>query len=1123
MLPLKPEQSVAINSDCGEMVVSASAGSGKTFVMINRILRLILDKKTDIDGVLCVTFTESAAADMKSKLKKELHKAAESGETGIAEQYAKISTADICTLHGFCARLVRSYFFRAGVAPDFRIADEVESEELRSRAIDNTFRELYAEKDGGFLALAERYRRYKKDDELKAIILKMSELCDQFGEDAIICSYDRNYTAGGKERLYKVLNAALTPFLNALTGAADKARELCDNYGYGKGLEILNAYSSAIDGLKSGGAEYAKKTEDEKLPFIAGNSKFDGKDEIAPVFKELRAKIGDIKKHALNCFIEDGKAESLYESGKAFYNTVKRFKENYKKEKTDAQTLDFNDLEKYALKVLDDHDIRRAEREKYKYVFVDEYQDVNYIQEKIVSAVSCGNLFVVGDPKQSIYSFRGCRSDIFEERERNAADKGSALRLNYSFRSAKKVIEMVNAVFDYCYIKDFTGIDYRGTSELLDGEVYPKDREGRAEYHFLKKRTESAEEKPPAEIYDILKYVKRVPDKEIANISGLVAGIIEEELGKTYYDIADKKDKPVKMSDVAILIRMGANRDYGRKLVEGLAARNIRVNSDVKQNVCDFPDIGVLINALKLVDNFRQDIPLCSTMLSVVGGFTEEELTRIAVFGRENSYRSFTDSVFNFLENGDGDLREKLKTFKEYFDGVRLIADYKGAKGVLDKLTFDCDYENLMLADDDGDAKLRRYRKFIAETVKDGTSLTVRDFLVKIEKRRKAFECAEGGDEDAVKVVTMHSSKGLEYPVVIVAGLERTFFKEDEKVRIIYDGDLGFFEKYYDDTERVYTGTAYREIAKAKIMSDKITEEMRLIYVALTRAKYSLHVIAEETADTRSSGGFYCFGSKYAKYTAFFPDTLPATVHEDEKSLMDVKAVRRKVIIGKPDVAFTEKLKRDFSFRYPYAADVTLPIKNSVTAVAREKKEEYYPVNKIFGEEYAENENGATAGGEREKGIIAHRIMQFYDFKECDFGKEIARLLDSGVITREEFALLDVGGIEKAIKSDLMQEIAGKEIYREKDFIVNVPARRLFNVDSDENILIQGVIDLLAVNGQGACVIDYKYSHRSGKSLVEEYRAQLELYAYAVEKSAGIKVNKKILVNLVTGETFEIV
>lgn len=1110
---LKPEQLKAINYEGGNILVSASAGSGKTFVMIKRLIRLITEGKAKVDEVLAATFTEAAAADMKEKLRNALENEAQAGNAAIAAELNKVATADICTLHGFCGRLIRTYFFAAGVAPDYKVADESESAALKAESLEETFRAFYNEKDDGFLTLSERYRSHRKDEVLKSVVLSVYEHCTTEKEpDALLNSYAVNYTESGADRFLKIFDDRTRRTADFIAAEVSELKIACEKAGYDAGAVQCEAFSDILSEISGGGAAAARKiAEANALPQITRKNPESGKEFLKDRLKRAKERIKSLCAFALKTEIDRGALAGLYKDGEMLARLVRRFAEIYDGKKREDNLLDFADLERYALAALCDEKVRAAVRKKYKYVFVDEYQDVNGVQEEIISAITDGNLFMVGDAKQSIYGFRGCRAEIFERKEKTVKEGGgTAIGLNYNFRSAKNVVDFVNEVFDFCYLPEYTGVDYKADARLACGGVYPENAAGRAQLHHLLKVKAEKSERPLPHVYNLLDDAFKKEEKETAPVSDLLAKIIDEELTEQFYDVKSGAFKRVRMRDIAVLTRAG-DTAYVKSVVEGLTAHGIRVVSGVSQNVCDFPEIKTLVNVLKLVDCFIQDVPLVNTLLSAVGGFTEEELTDVALYFAGEKGKNgggFYDAFAYYSENAFTPLAERLKKFKAYFDELRYIADFKGAKGVIDKVVADSGYENCLLAETDGDERVRRFNRFVAETFVGDRLRTVSEFLGWVEKSPKAFALAGGGEEDAVSVMTIHSSKGLEFPVVIVCGIEKPFSRKDEIKPVFCDRDEGFFALSFDDGKRTVSTTGYREILKAKMRETAIKEEMRLFYVALTRAAYSLHLVFEKSADERLTAFSELFTDS-ASFLDFVPASIQAELHEPTGvTLTDVRRGARQVLVAKPDSARAEKMAEDFAFRYPFLAATALPLKNTVTAAIK-NAEEVYPAHALYSED-----SGTDAG----KGTIAHRIMEHYDFNG-EFYPQIKAMTEKGVVSDEEVSEIDLERLKRAAESAVLKSLRGKTLFKEQSFIVNIAANRVFKTESDEEVLLQGVIDLIALSGEQAEIVDYKYSRLPADALRRKYAEQLNLYAYAAERSVGVKVVKKTLVNIFTGET----
>lgn len=1112
---LKPEQLKVINHENGNILVSASAGSGKTFVMIKRLIRLISEGKAGVNEILAATFTEAAAADMKEKLKTALLEEIEKGNDYLAKELTKISTADICTLHSFCGRLIRTYFFATGIAPDYKVADESEASSLKEESLEETFAEFYAENNPDFLTLIDRYRSKRKDQALKSIIKDIYDFCESETEPfKLLSAFSENFTESGAKKFIKESENLVVSTAKAVTEEILSLTADCESAGYtagaGQTSEFLEIVTNIVNGGINKASEYA---EESAYPKITAKRPPEGKEFLKDRLKAVKERIVSICDYSLNAGINPEELKSLSEIGNTFKLVVEKYAEIYSRKKRENNLLDFADLEKFALKALKDSSVREAVRDKYKYVFVDEYQDINGVQEAIISAITNNNLFMVGDVKQSIYGFRGCRAEIFERKQQTIEDGGGVnAELNCNFRSAKAVIDLVNKVFDFCYIPKYTGLDYKNTARLLSGGIYPDGAEGRAELHYLIKEKREKAEKGEPHIYNVLEEAKKEEEKDAAAISNLLSEIIYEELDKTIYDVKLKKFRRVTMGDIAVLTRAGDSA-YVKGIVEGLNGHDIRVVSGVSQNVCDFPEIKTLIASLQLVDCFYQDAPLVCTLLSPIGGFTEEELIDVALFYQDGAKMrgGFSDAFSYYLENADTTLKQKLVDFKDYFSLIRELADFKGAKGILEKIISDKGYENFLLAEKDGEEKLNRLYKFMAETVVGGRTLSVSEFLRRTENSEKAFEFFGGGEEDAVKIMTIHSSKGLEFPVVIVCGLEKPFSRKDEIKPVLFDRNSGFFPCSFDDEHRTFKTNGYRELIKAKAHETQLKEEMRLFYVALTRAEYSLHLVFEKNADTRSDVFAPTF-TDGGSFLDFVPSYIPAKSHSPTKfGLIGLKRRGREILVGKIDERAKEKMERDFGFSYPYVKATALPLKNSVTSAIKDSQEEIYPVRALFTDA---EELGET---DAERGTIAHAIMEHYDFNG-EFYSQMQKIKSSGKIPEEDFNKVDLERLKRAIESGAFNGIKDKKLYREQDFIVNIPADKLFNCTEKEEVLVQGIIDLLAIAGDSAEIIDYKYSKLSAENIKNKYYKQLDLYAYAVEKALHIKVVKKTLVNIYTGE-----
>ncbi len=1124
-LKLKPEQELAINHENGNIMISASAGSGKTFVMIGRIVRLIKEKKTSVRNVLVLTFTESAASDMKRKLKEELEKAyKETGDRDLLEELDDVSTAEISTLHAFCLRLLRRNFYKAGISPDFKIASKEDVAELMSRAVEKLFREKYQQKDIEFNNFVKRYLKNREDKEIRAKVVEFyGKIQTEVDENVVFEKTLSNYTFEGYD---KICNQVKNDYDEQFAYVEDNLIEIISAFSstnYVKPLEFAKTLLSIVKEAKTLSFYDLEKLVDIDLS-IKYRCKLEGvcenyneklkvnRDKIKNIFKSYKENFMPFK-------VDENYLKEQQRQAKIFIDLIKVFGGNYSSLKKEENLLDFNDLEHFALKVLNDSEVLSQLKEKYKYIAIDEYQDVNGVQEEILSRLENNNQFMVGDAKQSIYGFRGCNSIYFEKKFENMQKSGqNAIKLSYNFRCAPNVIDAINSVFDYCMTKKEYGIDYKNNAELIPGGVYEEGYNGRTKAYFLRKEKKSVKEDAKG-IYSVLQNYKTEKLSNSDVIAGFISKIIDSELGKEYYDFKTKKVKTVGYSDIALLSRNKSTK-YITDIINSLAKLGVPVVSEVSQNIAEFSEVRVLIDTLKLINCFIDDIPLATVMKSYVGKFTDEDLAKICLEYKTSDKKQKNWSFYNafeyYVNEKTDDLSNRLKSFKDYFTSLRNYADFVGAKTLLNKIISDFNVEPILLASKNGLEKFRRVERFVSATESLDREYSVSEFLKKLKSSPDFITMPNIASSDSVKAMTIHASKGLEFPVVIVIGLEKNFSNASEKEEIYYDKDYGIIFKKFDDEKLISQNDFYRYFINNRIKKAKIKEETRLLYVALTRAQYSLCLALVGQEDTRKD--------KFTGAKSFI-DMLPLSFPFEETSEDDLMVnlenrQTREVIIGKSDSALDESIKNSVFCIYPYLEDTRLPLKSSVTNVLSLEnpllKEESSKSVEVFEQETS----GESA---KIKGIIAHKIMENVDFSSLsDIDLQINNMLNKGIIKKEELSLIDVSGIKKALNNPIFSQIANKNLYREKSFLAYLPASVILDSSSQAKVTIQGIIDLLAIDEKGAQIIDYKYSSKDKNGLISQYKKQLDIYAMAVERVLKIKVYDKYICSLITGEVINV-
>ena len=1113
---LTKEQKIAINHDSGNILISASAGSGKTHVMIERLIKLITSKKTEVKRVLAVTFTDLAAGEMKEKLRKALiDQINKSKDESLMSQLNDIGCADICTIDSFCARLIRTYFYQVGLVPDFKVLAEGQDVAIKRECIDQVFNKLYQDKEEWFLALTNRHKSNRTDDELKKFILVMHSKCFANSDSAYYQKLlDKFYTAQGYRSLISLFKQEIDKELDVLIDFVGEAHRVFVNANDSKIDERCVQFLNDITRFREDSDIYsAKKYADYKISFNCGKKlpEITKAKAIISRAKDIFTKIiSTICTGFTDLETDEKKALRQAEHLGWLYQLTFKFDQAYKDAKKQEKGLDFTDLERYAEQILQDEKVREEIKNRYDYIFVDEYQDVNDVQENLISLLANDNVFMVGDAKQSIYGFRGCKPKAFIEKYNHMKRTGeTTVELNHNFRSCQNVIDLVNRIFNFSMTENSFGMSYEKTSQLQAGGTYPSHACGRVQLHSIKMPSRQEKEIEQPRVYNILDEIKKKDVEKESHTANLLASIIREELRKDYFDAKKGEYLPVRFKDITILTRNRANA-YVKDVVRGLKGCGIPVKSVVQDNALDSPEIKMMIEVVKLIDNFSCDIPLATTLKSPIGNFTDEELAKIVLNYKDNVKEKAkkTDTFYNAfiycVQNLDDQVSLKAKAFYEYFSNIRRLAQFMGAHGILNKLVIDKDIEQYLYASTGGESKVNRLHVFISQAKTPEKTLSIKEFLLKIKRNYEAFSISENKDEDAVTVMTMHSSKGLEFPVVIVCGLEKSMNgrKEDD---VLFDQELGFALDDYDDKNKIVRQTPFKAIFRQRLATQTVKEELRLLYVALTRATYSLHITFTQSADKRSS--VFMGASKFIDYIP--SDIEVATYDYQDLEGQKVVVEPKKVLVGKVDEQKKKDMLDKFSYQYPYLLDTILPLKNSVTKATHTQDEDTPLTHVLLTEECPDIE----------KGIIAHKIMEHLDFsKRENYLEQVDQMILKGIITLEQKQKVNLDRIGRALTSKAFDGIDKMTLLREKQFIVQIPANQVFDTQSTENVLLQGVIDLLAYKDNEAIIVDYKYSSLEQNSLLRKYKQQLDLYEYALYTATGIKTTKKVLINLFTGD-----
>lgn len=1110
----------AVTEEGKNVLVSASAGSGKTYVMIERVIRLIVEGKADVNSVLAVTYTTAAADEMKQKLVKAIIAEINAGHD--AERFRKaladVPTASISTFHGFCSSLLKNYFYAAELDPSFTVLDESESRTLKNRAMDGLFTDLYEAEDEEFLYLVRIFRSGRSDRKLKYAV---NALYDFATAEKSVSEFLLTSAEGVNEQTFAAaqneLLAAFIKKFNELKRIGENVRAAAESLGmekYRNYLEELQTkvriclncpsyrelYEMAAISISS---LPPVKTEDESLLEL--------KERVKNFKGELTDLCADILKSSpngdetadLNEYLKTERAT------RAFCLLTESFRKRYAEEKRAAAAVDFSDLEHLAYELLvNNPDVLEAVKSKYAYVFADEYQDVNGVQEAILSLITDGNLFMVGDVKQSIYAFRGCDPYIFAQKYEDFENgDGIPVSLDVNFRSSDGVLKAVNDTFSPMMTREFGGVDY-AANPMVGSGLYEK---GYGECILHQITPPEKQETLREGVYDILEAVTKT-DEEEAFYEGLEVGkIIADEIGKPIYDFKTGETRAATPKDIAVLTRNSSG--FTTEIIKQLKRLSLPVASSAKNPILDYPEIKLLIDVLRVIDRFADDAPLLAVLFSPVGSVTKEEAAKIrAESPKKNGDEktSFFDCYENYILHGsDEKLREKLLDFDAYISKIRLIAEFNGASELLKRILSETGLDLEILSMPMGETRLKRVERFIAEGSSGGKKLSVSEFLTRVENNFSDVSVGSSDGDDSIAVMSMHASKGLEFPIVILAGLAKKFNVEDLRKEILTDRKRGVALKYYDEEEKTVKTTLVRSAFKEIAHFNLIKEEMRVFYVAMTRAKDRLHLVCSCPVDKNDDYASVLFADKFAAFLRSDNYKSVAVNAEDLISGGEGEEERTVLLSGAKE-SLADKIYDYVSYKYPYETDCTLPVKRAVTRLVDDA---VAPVLVDPDDEYVKRRFDEFA---RSRGTAYHAFLQNCDLTASSAGEEVKRLLNAGKLTSEQADLLDESKLNRILKAEIFKDLTGYKLYREQPFVVALPADEISEYSAKDDILVQGVIDLLAIKDGAAIIVDYKNSSKKADELKLRYEKQLAIYKRAVEKTLRLRVEKTILFNLTT-------
>lgn len=1060
----------------GNVLVSASAGSGKTTVLIEKLLGIIA-RGGDIRRLAVMTFSRAAAAEMKNRLLRGLYETVRSGSTPdahVLKQLEAFPFANICTIDGFCYNLVKKYFAVIGADPSLRPLDPDESELLKDACIEQACEELFEKREESFLAYAEKYTRNRRLDEVKKQIKDLREFLKVQPDPEGFLATD--FKSAQTDYFFRFISELSEPPLKACEIAAN-ALDLTESGN----AEIKELAHIMYDGLKRL-SEYAEKKDADGFFYaysflVKGSAK---KGKLSPqnevYFNDAVSKYNDFLDR-LKGFADAYRYDGNEADKEALIGVTVRVEELYTEMKKREGGMDFADMGAMALKILDNPDIAKEIRESYDYIFVDEYQDTNYLQEKLLRLISNGdNAFTVGDVKQAIYHFRYAEPEIFRARmcDYEPGVKGQNVYLNENYRSRYEILDFVNAYCSEVMTEDFCGIDYRGLNVMNAGAEY-KDTTEAVEIYLCGKQGKKA-------VNETVYSVKEAnTDDEDEREAYFVADYIRRRVDEGLLLYRPKRGRFEKLTygDVAVLCRKKSGcRKIGKALSKFGIAYSI---ADADENV--FAPRELLVDVLRLLIS-NPDGALVNVLMSLIGNFTAAELMEIRAKAPKTR---LWEALITY--SGNTELEEKIRGFLGYIDELKKMSVTLNVSDILIKVLGDGadGYFSTLGAD-----VCERVYKFIEAVKRMECNSDIRAFLQYYEEAYKGEKPSSG--RDSVSVMTLHKSKGLEFPLVIIPFIDESATGGGKGSALYTDKELGIALKYVDEEVGTSKDSFATKILKEKSNLEERQELARLTYVGFTRAENKLVITGKTLCGSKKDI------VKKPRDASSIADLIYYAATRNPKLFELVREIEvtAQPVAKERSVDRAESLNLEYLYEgYAYAESVKLANKYSVSEISERETGVASPFN----------QSGRQSS--KKEGTAYHLIMQRIDLNADRARIEacIREHAESGEIEEEVAKKLDAELIFKLLSSDVMALARRARIYREQPFVYKKD-------EGEDSVLIQGVIDLIIEEDDGLTVVDYKASGKSREILAKTYLRQLEIYSEAASKIWKKPIKSRILFNI---------
>ncbi len=1223
-LPAKPknttwtdEQWQAIHARGQNVLVAAAAGSGKTAVLVNRIIERLQDEENpcNVDELLVVTFTNASAAEMKHRVGQALENALTQNPDSLhlKKQLALLNHASIQTLHSFCLDLIRKYYYIASVDPDFRLMDSIESMMLRDEVIDKLLEEEYAKSNNeDFFHLVDSLTDDRSDKNLTEVISKLYDFSRANPDPkswlkALVNFYETKDLQGIADlpfyaEIKNYIQLSIQQALDALEQgiSISKMAGGPESYitNFTEDIAELEALTALLDG------DWAELREGFSKVAFGRLKPIKNKEEVDEQLVKQAKKARDRAKK----YIQDTTVDWFKREEKAYLNDleqmkpdiatliqlVEHFSEQFFQEKERKGVLDFNDLEHLALAILSENGkpsfVAKELQTRYQEVLIDEYQDTNLVQETILQYVTYsgeadGNLFMVGDVKQSIYRFRLAEPTLFmrkyEKYRLDGKDTGLRIDLAKNFRSRAEVLNATNFIFKQIMDKKVGEIEYDSAAELVLGANFEEHKNAETELIVVDMKKKSLETEEEALSKDEL----QKNQLEARAIARKIKQMIDERF--PIFDKEMKQFRPIRYQDIVILSRAMTSAP---DIEEAMREQDIPFYASSQRGYFEAIEVSIMISVLKIIDNPYQDIPLASVLRSPIIGLSEEELAAVRLT-RKRSY--FFDALEEYAKQPD-QTAEKIQTFLGKLVKWRELSIRENLTTLIWQIYEETGFFEFVGGLPGGKVRqanlLALYERAgqYEKTAFRGLFRFVR-FVERLKLRGDDFGTAKvlGEKEDVVRMMTIHSSKGLEFPVVILAGVGRKFNMRDINSKVLLDKDFGFASSFTDIEKRITYPTIMQQVFRKKKINEMIAEEMRVLYVAMTRAEEKLIIIGTipeweetlentfqiaETADWTLPPSVRVQARTYLDWilqTLVRHPDFAEQVNKTAGTKLPTDMKLRVTIIEKESLtddfvneqaqAYLQSLEtleevplsggaerqiaEIFSFKYDKQVATETRSKQSVTELKRQ-----FQIQDSFSDDrflktlkqsslkrpkfMQENKLSST-----EIGTAMHSVMQAISFEMVPDEEELNQLLDEMVadykLTEAERKAIRKQQIlaffETALGKKMVEGV--DQLAKEVPFVYQLPAKRVSEgADDADTILIQGVVDCMLVEEDGIVLIDFKTDRTKGKyaskdqlekTMRSRYHTQLELYREAVQAITGLPVKQASLYFFDSGEILD--